>query len=240
MEDHHATSNRWLLSLTLLPLHLLRLRLVSLVLVSLATYLATYPSLPLSPFRPLPPLPSLCSCGSARFWYLHTVDSIEPWLTLFLAGIYVSLLVGKGRKQWKYASARVRERTKVCDCVRPTAIKPLGPASSLPCCCAAQLVRNDNAHRHHNPQRPAPPLTSPPQRPSAPDAKLGHNGDDDTSNDMSLDALQSQSDSLSQDAPADGRGTLCGGCKLSVESDTGGIVVAFGYVPDLLTILTAC
>jgi len=63
---------------------------------------------------------------------------------------------------------RASGREQVCDCVRPTAIKPLGPASPLPCCCAAQLVRNDNAHRHYNPQRPAPPLASPPQRPSTP------------------------------------------------------------------------
>ena len=57
---------------------------------------------------------------------------------------------------------------------------------------------------------------------------------------MSLGALQSQSHGLSQDAPADGRESLCAGCKLIVESDTGGILVAFGHVPDLLTILTPC
>ena len=150
-------------------------------------------------------------------------------------------------------NTRARRFVTVCS-QQPTAIRHQAPWTCLPLPC---LVARPS-YRYHNPQRPAPRLATPSQRPDALDAKLGLNGDDDASTDMSLDALQSLEHGLSQNtlqsldhdqslehglsqnAPADGRGSLCGGCKLSVESDTGGIVVAFGHVPDLFTILTAC
>jgi hypothetical protein len=70
-------------------------------------------------------------------------------------------------------SARAGERAKVWDCVLPTAITPLGPASLF----LALLLRGPACAKRQPPPLPPPPPSPPPPQPS--DVKLGHNGDDD-------------------------------------------------------------